>query len=268
MEKFRNFIELLYNKQLINNYISNLNSCSNKIILTRSSKIKQTVSCRLWQFQYCILYNIYKIDVSKLNDSNFLHQLCYKYTFILENSIINILNSNKFGPPIIDKKYINYLNNSNNFIKDNEEFNNYYCCIYGSNNFIYHYFVLIKVNNTYFITSSYGSDHVCIPYQIEKLDNLDEFLEFCDSINNLNNEYYKYFFTKFMIKYFLKGGLPKRYDIDTVENNPHLFSKWISSNEGIEKELNFYVNNSYLRFDITILENYNDIVLQALQIKI
>ena len=296
------YLSLLQNKYLINNYVSLLNSCSDKIIKTRSIKIRATASCRLWQLQYCILFLIYKnlnfnlrVLYSKLNDGNFIYKLCQKYTDFLNNIqsnqsnqsisvlynllIMNNLNTN--GLNISSYKYHNFENifgNNLNKVNKINTVKNYYCCLYLSNlsnGNIVHYFTIIQIKNStnpsifdYYITSSYGSDYVCVPYQIEKLDNLMDFYKFCYALNNLksnesNQKEIIDYFIKFMTKYFLKGLLPKRYDEDTIEDNPKLFSKWIKTNEGLNKELNYYLKNEN-EFDVAIINNYEELVNQTI----
>lgn len=276
-------INYLYNKYNVNQYVNFLRSCKNEdIIKTRSQVKKLTVACRLWQLQYCMLYIIYKINFLLIKDDKFLHNFCeyYKYiiTFQNPNTILNnlILNNNLITPGITFRTYREF---GNEFLKFGYRQNNYYCCIYGidekTNTYlqhgIFHYFTLILNDDNedkfeFYITSSYGSDHVCIPYQINKLDNLNDLFLFGESLKYIHydNDEIKQncikIFTNFMIKYFLTGGIPKKYEEEDIETNPSLKYKMIQPAQGMKTELDFYIKNDLLEFDIAVITNYEDLV--------
>jgi len=269
-------IDILNDKTSVNKYISNLNICRNKIIQTRHKNITTTKSCRGWQVQYYILYLIYVIDISKLNDKKFIYDLCKKYYEILEleegplYQYISLNRLNVFG--IDYKTYINCKKNKLELI--NNDLVNNALCIYGINKNtleiyydspVFHYFTLIKNENEYYITSSYYSDYVCIPYQITKLNNLDEFYYFCECINDLTNIQKKEYFIEFMKIYFLNGGIKTRYDEDTVDEYPKLKPLWISPEDGIRKELHFFLTSTILSFDIACITNYSELIESQLK---
>jgi hypothetical protein len=282
-------INYLYNKNKVNQYINLLRSCKNEdIIKTRSQVKKLSVACRLWQLQYCMLHLIYIKNFSLIEDPKFLYDFCeyYKYiiTFQNPNTILNnlILNNNLITPGIEFRTYREY---GNEFLKYGNRQNNYYCCIYGidktSNTYlpngIFHYFTLILNDDNedkfeFYITSSYGSDHVCIPYQINKLDNLNNLFLFGESLkyinNDINNEIkqnYIEIFTNFMIKYFLTGGIPKKYEEDDIDAKPYLKYKMIQPEKGMKSELNYYIKNNMLEFDLAVITNYQHLVISSIQ---
>ena len=276
-------INYLYSKDKVNQYVNLLRSCKNEdIIKTRSQVKKLSVACRLWQLQYCMLYFIYKENFSLIENPKFLHDFCeyYKYiiTFQNPNTILNnlILNNNLITPGITFRTYREF---GNEFLKFGYRQNNYYCCIYGidekTNTYlqhgIFHYFTLILNDDNedkfeFYITSSYGSDHVCIPYQINKLDNLNDLFLFGESLKYIHydNDEIKQncikIFTNFMIKYFLTGGIPKKYEEEDIETNPSLKYKMIQPAQGMKTELDFYIKNDLLVFDIAVITNYEDLV--------
>lgn len=278
----------LYDKSKVNQYINLLKSCEDSdIIKTRSQINKLSVACRLWQLQYCMLYLIYKLNISLLDNPKFLNKYCenYKYIITLQNpiTILNdlILNNNLISPGIEFRTYRQYGNELFNY--GNRE-KNYFCCIYGIDkrnntylaNGIFHYFTLIlnddnKKKFKFYITSSYGSDHVCIPYQINKLNNFNDIFLFAESLKYIHNDSdieikqkSIEIFTNFMIKYFLSGGIKKKYGEDDIEENPSLRYKMIQPKEGLIRELEFYINNDILEFDIAVITNYENLVKSSI----
>lgn len=269
-------IDILNDKTSVNKYISNLNICRNIIIQTRHTNITKTKSCRVWQLQYYILYLIFDIDISKLNDKKFIYDLCEKYYEILDLNcgplyqFIALNNLNGFG---IDYKTYIYCKKNKLELINNDLVNNA-LCIYGINKNtgkiyydspVYHYFTLIKNENEYYITSSYSSDYICIPYQITKLNNLDEFYYFCECINDLTNIQKKEYFIAFMKIYFLNGGIKTRYDEDTVDEYPKRKPLWILPEDGIRKELQFFLTNEIVSFDIACITNYSELIENQLK---
>ena len=285
MNKIYEILLLLYDRDYINNYVKLLKSCKEGVI-TRHKEILNTVACRLWQLQYCIFYYIYNRDKELLQNPDFMLILCAVYNKILTEPktglgsfiLLNTLNEST--------QYISFMNNdkdsthNNNFINYINNNINTYCCIYGINkktgviqeNGVVHYFTLIndKMGN-YYITSSYGSDKVCVPYQTEKLESLDEFIIFCRCLYLAplsNNEFELNEYNKciiiFMNKYFLKGGIKKRWSEDWVDEYPNLRHKWIEPLEGIIKEAKYITQNTIMNFDIAIISNYQTLIEKEL----
>lgn len=276
------FISLLNNRNFINEYVKLLKSCVEGVI-TRDKEIMNTVACRLWQLQYCIFTFIFNENIELLSNPTFLHMLCSSYINFLRNinenssyspllyNFIILNNINNYKNCLYYKNYINIEPNSNYFYYFITQNLNTYLCIYGINkktneietNGVIHYFTIINDNNSnYYITSSWGSDEICVPYQTNKLDNLNEFLHFCTCLYNLkfekdiNSKYIIYF----MNKYFFIGAKRKRYSDEWVEEMPELRHKWIEPEEGIKKEADYILKNTIMDFDIAIITDYEIVV--------
>lgn len=283
-----NLIKYLYNKSEVNQYINILKSCKDLDIIKTRSQIK-TISgaCKFWQLQYCMLYLIYKKDFSLVQNLKFLYDYCKYYLYMIRpQSPPTIINKLIVYSELIDSgiNFRTYREFGNEFLKFGNRQNNYYCCIYGIDkryntyltNGIFHYFTLILNDDNeekfeFYITSSYGSDHVFIPNDINKLENLNELFLFGESLKYIHydsNEEIKknsiIIFRNFMIKYFLSGGIAIKYDRDEIEENPSLRFKMIQPKEGLEKELSFYLDNAILEFDIAVITNYEDLVKSSI----
>ena len=249
-------ITLLQNKTAINNYIRFLLSCSifDKVKTRQEVKLI-TRTCRLWQLHYCIFTIIYAINSDLIADSKFLHILCKSvirfytdttcslYDYIAQNTL----------PTYPDSLcYIEYEDEFKHYISNN---NNTYLCLYGIDKItkavfpssIAHYFTIIKSGEDYFLTSSYSSDHVYVPYNVEKINNIDEFYDFCDNLK------YKSQYPKantsvneniiiFMEKYFFANPVKKRHDKNDIEVDESLRPLWINPKSGVKKEINYIMN--------------------------
>jgi hypothetical protein len=283
-----NLINYLYDKPEVNQFINILKSCKDLDIIKTRSQIKIiSGACKFWQLQYCMLYLIYKKNFSLIKDSKFLYDYCKYYLYMIRPqsppTIINklIIYSELIDPGINFRTYREF---GNNFLKFGNRQNNYYCCIYAIDkryntyltNGIFHYFTLILNDDNeekfeFYITSSYGSDHVCIPNETFKLENLNELFLFGESLKYIHYDSDKEIkdnsiniFKYFMTKYFLSGGIPIKYDKDEIEENPSLRFKMIQPKEGLEKELSFYLDNAILEFDIAVITNYEDLVKSSI----
>jgi hypothetical protein len=277
MNNITEIINYIGNRKDINTFVELLRSC-NESIITRNKKMLNTVACRLWQLQYCIFCYIYNNNKNLLQNSDFLIMLCKVYNKIFTDSnspLYKFILLNKLTDPII---YIPYIGSA----LRNNDFKNYiinnintYCCIYGINkksgtiqeSGIVHYFTIIndKIGN-YYITSSYGSDNVCIPYQLEKLHNLQDFIDFCECLYRVpyvsqeESLYYNECILNFMNNYFLKGGIKKRWSQDYVDEIPELRHQWILPDKGSIKESKYITHNTVMNFDIAIITNYQELV--------
>jgi len=86
-------------------------------------------------------------------------------------------------------------------------------------NSIAHYFTIINSDASYFLTSSYGSDHICAPYNIEPISNIDEFFNFCNAMKTKSNiEAIK----SFMERYFFANVEKQRHAAEAIEFNEQL----------------------------------------------
>ena len=250
----------LLNDPYINEIIRKLNICENKIIRTRDQFKRSTSSCRVWQLKFSVIYYYFMnlgLDDTKINE------ICEIISFFLNNSDINntlskIIHFNKATTyNIVPITSYDILSNNGT------DTQLYYMCVYNTmlgSGSILHYFTIIRIGDTYYLNSSYGSDHVCVPQYTTELDMI-EFYGFCENLmNKTNPEIITYFFQK----YFLKGNLKKRYDENTTNEIPSLKSKWIDVNNGIQREIDYYFipTNNY---SVGLLPNYNKLTYELIQ---
>lgn len=114
---------------------------------------------------------------------------------------------------------------------------NYYLCIYidrpdGTID-ISHYFTVIHVGTEYYLTSSYGSDYVRVPYRIQPLP-IEDLNQLQDSLSHLANPLHKEKIVEFYMTYFLQGNLPPFYSEENVEGNPALKGKRVLNGQSRE----------------------------------
>ena len=135
-----------------------------------------------------------------------------------------------------------------------------YFCIYDTieNEYIIsHYFMIIKRGEQYYLSSSYGSDFVCVPYSTSIL-NISDFLTFVEALRGISqpisNEEKAAHWTiiqHLYNTYFLKGNLPVRINQDLRENNPSISQKIGSLlKQGPEIELKNVFKNKNTRYFI------------------
>jgi hypothetical protein len=261
-------------------YVKFLISCMNGV-QTRSSIRLSTKACRLWQLQYCIFTILYNQNPELIKDPPHLHKLCTSYQYIFSN----------VESPLYDFIVQNNLPRTN-IIRYNEiigaaDFKEYietnlntYLCIYGINkkgkniarNGINHYFTIVNNGNDYYITSSYGSDFVSMPYSITKIDKISDFYDFCDclykfdEVDEVDKEktFCKKLVQKFMLNYFLNNPVKKRYQDNDIDVNKKLFSLWIDKDAANQEEIEKLWDNKNNYFDVAIITNYEALVKEAL----
>ena len=247
------YIDLLLNDDFMKDLINSIDICNEKIIKTKNQKLRSTASCRVWQLKLSIINyylkkyysSILSVDIvteiciiinnflsSKPNTDSILHRL------IFFNQPINITKVNT----IIELQY-NHL-----------DLQNYYMCIYNPKGHIIHFFTIIRFKDIFYLNSSYGSDVICVP-QYTQLLVLEEFNNFCIELPIKSPN-----FINFYTKYFLKYNLPKRYNNNTIEDiDPSLKSKWISSTEGITKEISILVESENVYY-VGLINNYDEYI--------
>ena len=130
-------------------------------------------------------------------------------------------------------------------------------CIY-SNISIIHYFTIFKLNEKYYLNSSYGSNNVCVPQYTTRL-NKSEFNNFCRALPKKNVENIKHFFEK----YFLKKKLKIKYNDNILNTYESLRAKWIDSTMGVNKEINSILISSKI-FNVGWLMDYKYYIQELL----
>ena len=265
-------IKKLQERHYINTYISFLINC-NKGVQTRHQSNLNTVACRLWQLQYCIFTIIYSKNPKLIDDPKFLLNLCpfYLNFYQRESLLFSFIAKNELPNPSNRLNALYYRENPTEFKEYINSNDNTYLCIYGIDKKsgrifttgIVHYFTIIKSETEdFYITSSYGSEQVKVPYTIEKLEALEEFLTFCEFLKDSKNN--EDFITAFMMKYFLSNALEIRYSEEAVEFNKSLRFKIIPPFVGEKREINYILLNTLMNFDVAIITNYREIVEEGL----
>jgi hypothetical protein len=271
-------IELLKNTPentlIINNYVRFLQSClpSDKVRTRQEVKIL-TIACRLWQLHYCIFTIIYAINGALITDSVFLHILCKSVIRFYTDttcSLYDYIAQNTLPTWPASLCYIEYEDKFKHYISTNS---NTYLCLYGIDKItkavfpgsIAHYFTIIKSGEDYFITSSYGSSHVCAPYNIAQISNIDEFYDFCDNLkyksqNPKANISVNENIIIFMEKYFFANPVKKRHEEDDIEFDETLRPLWITPKSGVKKEINYIIINTAIDFNVALIPNYEELV--------
>jgi len=266
-------ITLLENRTIINTYAMALQSClASDSVRTRHQIAIITKPCRLWQLYFCVLTILYSINANAIENIQMLNKLCDSvknfytdtrsplYNYIAENTLPIWPNSICYIEREVEFKQ-HIMNDTNNK----------YLCLYGRNkstgavlpNSIGHYFTIIKNSDGYFLTSSYASDHICAPYDIQRIDNIEEFFNFCNNLKTRTRSEDVGVEAKlivFMIKYFFPNVMRQRYDVDAVEFNQNLRPLWINPKEGIKAENKYILNNSVMNFDVALIPNYEAVV--------
>jgi len=286
-------IELLKKPSVINTYVSFLQNCiKNRKITTRAIGRLATTGCWKWQLQYCILTLIYGKGKNHVLHENpdFLNILCnpYHYIFSLPSQspvLYDFITRNNLPtkppePPEPPLKYLRYATQKEEFeshIKDSRN-KNIYLCMYGIHkdgsiyqNEVAHYFTIIKNNEKFYLTSSYGSSWIKVPYGIVEITT-EKLYEFCENLKNRAlpakgtepDKKKDEGIATFMKTYFLSNGIEQRYSEDDIDNSSGLFSLWIPVNYGVQKEIDYILTNSEMKFDIAIITNYEELVLTEL----
>lgn len=113
---------------------------------------------------------------------------------------------------------------------------------------IAHFFTVFRDETHYYLNSSYGSDYVCIPQQTVTFLPAD-FTALCallgkEPVNRTEQD--TAILTQLLSAFFLKGGMRKRVNSDTVEEYPALLPEWIMPDQGRKKEMEqIYTVNRY-----------------------
>lgn len=267
-------IELLNDESLINEYVKYLKNCIQDVI-TRSKEKANTIACRLWQLEYCIFTIVYNTRPDLIRNATYLYNLCKHFINIFTSTsskLYRFIAQNSLSPNL---SLLCYRTDEANFKEHITRNINSYLCIYGINKItnqihpggVVHYFTIIKNNEEYYITSSWGSSYICVPYSITILT-INEFYTFCHNLRshavNPNNSAITQELTNFMIKYFLHNPIPIRFSEEDIEFQPELRNKYIPPEYGLRRELEYVLNNSLMNFDVAIVSNYEELVMEAL----
>lgn len=258
------FIRFIYKSELINEILKNIMTVCDRghsKTFTKNMELRISRGCQDWVMFYTLLYNYNKLhkniileNQSKLGDIGpNLKELCNLYNNILEdlrNPYYKIFRSNRpnttLQTDIRPKEALPH---------NGHKYQHYQMCIHNTIG-IFHYFLIIRHDEQYYITSSYGSDFVAVPQFTTVLD-IDEFNTYLHNTNT-NNKDKSYY--DFIEKYFLSNNLRKRYDEDTIDDDEKLRSLWLQPKEGIKKELGWYKQHEQQLY-VSIINGYDDYII-------
>ncbi len=267
-----------YSVQVINNQIIKYaeDTISSR---TRYKTHRAGSSCRVWQFIFCILDNLqnrgYGInEMIKCHAGGYYSEgnddFNHKYNYIIELMIYiykyayhNSENHKTLYELVFQNQPIKgIVTEYNNDLSDLPLGNNYMCIyINGMASSIIHYFNIIKVSEEeYYLTSSYGSDFVCVPPYTTPI-NQYEFKRFLDAMtvdNDLNNMVVANFYGKF----FLEKNVGKDIlDEDTIEAFPEKRWAKIGVDEGTMEQIKEMIGSENRgNYRIGLMPRYCDYV--------
>lgn len=244
------------------------------LIPTRSHLKKVSSGCRYWQLVIGVLHVVQRhipnysvITILKVSEEKY--DIYHRLVKICKKIIRTIISKN-------NHRFYDFFSNSvpNDLVIEYTdaaqiaEGINYFC-IYDRNKdeyIISHYFMIIKRGEQYYLSSSYGSDFVCVPYSTSIL-NISDFLSFVEALHSVNqytsNEekaawaiIYHFYNT-----YFLKGNIPMRIEQELKENNPGISQKIGSLLlQGPEMELKNVFKNKETRYYLGIVPQYEEAI--------
>jgi len=261
------------NRFTINKFINTVLNISSQT--TRSQLKIVSSGCRYWQLVIGVLHVVQRhisnysvITILKVSgETNYIYHRLVK---ICKKIIRTITSKN-------NHRFYDFFYNSvpNDLVIEYTDATQIveginYLCIYdydrNKNEYIIsHYFIIIKRGEQYYLSSSYGSDFVCVPYSTSIL-NISDFLSFVEALHSVNtraNEekaawaiIYHFYNT-----YFLKGNIPIRIEQELRENNPSISQKIGSLLlQGPEIELKNVFKNKETRYYLGIVPQYEEAI--------
>lgn len=273
---------------------NNINRMFKEIFLferakTRASLRTITRGCRFWQLFFALIWQSIKTNKNVLSllcmknglgnrneplsrNSNQTYQDLYEDLIARCRNTVDAIYENRhseihkliYGTQVrmcpernaYDACIKPYNESLHQMIKETEGI--YYLCIYierpNGMNTISHYFTVIHVDGKYYITSSYGSEYVHVPYQVIELD-LEEMKQLYELLKDYRN--HKDQITDFYMKYFLKGTIPPYYTEEQIESNPSLKGKRVVKGEFEEMKDVYDEQQLGTTIHIGILDGYS-----------
>lgn len=263
------------NRFTINKFINTVLNIS--LHNTRSQLQIVSSGCRYWQLVIGVLHVIQRhisnysiITILKVSgETNYIY---YRLVKICKKIIRTITSKN-------NHRFYDFFYNSvpNDLVIEYTDATQIveginYLCIYdydrNKNEYIIsHYFLIIKRGEQYYLSSSYGSDFVCVPYSTSIL-NISDFLSFVEALRGIsqpisNEEKAAHWaiIHRFYNTYFLKGNIPIRIEQELINNNPSISQKIGSRlKQGPEIELKNVFKNKETRYYLGIVPQYEDAI--------
>ena len=230
------------------------------VIKTKSEVADVTRACRDWVLFFTVLYNynmyqeafLYNIDSGSLFKDNSTYLDDWKLENIKHLTIICKIIIEIYGDmesPYFKMFYKNKPTNLLQTIRSLKDLTDaapenstkqWTLCI-NNNKGIFHFFLLLKLEDEYYISSSYGSEHITVSQYTTKLTDIAEFEYFCAKIDSTNEEDI-IIVKEFIKRYFLLYNKEKRIDEDELDTFPSeerakRWSGWITPEEGVQNEI-------------------------------
>jgi hypothetical protein len=139
-----------------------------------------------------------------------------------------------------EKENVPCIREMNVAFLDTAQDGHYYSCLYHSNGNIGHYFVLIRQDGRWYLSSSYGSEWVRVPLRTQEVP-VEDLRMALEAIENKNDTALEPFFRR----YFLDGGLRMLYSDSQYEATPALKGKVIPHELGVRRELDIVLTSGH-----------------------
>ncbi len=257
----------------------------NNHIKTKQQTRKMTTVCKDWQLILSILTILDKknkylkkkgISIRNILSKGISLNTQIEYTKLVDliRTIYYTINNDTQS----DFYKLYYMNNGDKFVESFTELSQLtnglnYLCMYDINTniqhkHISHYFTIISTNNTYYISSSYRSEFVCVPYKTTKIS-IDQLTRFIDKLNKINTtdnieekKQYLIDIKQFYNTYFFQNNIPNQIT-ENLMNDFGLFLKdqkigsKLTNNVSTTAEINYlHKNMSKTTYHIGIIPKY------------
>lgn len=244
--------------------------------LTRSAVSRSDPSCRMWQLFLCLLNvleqkkpgTIVKL-ISVANKSNQLYPFLRDYTKLLHHVSDN--STSLLYQLFIQTHITENIKKIDSIDELQQGFNYLGICVLHRTNprydVISHYFIIIRMENHFFVESAYGSEFIHTPPYLQEVspDEIQELITSLRDLRDVNNDVNlnngpMRFITYFYNTYFFKGNMPKYANEEmreTLGKNAKRFQP-ISTPEN--RELQTVFGGKRLNIYVGLIQDYEQIL--------
>ena len=260
-------------------------------VRTRHMLRSETVGCRWWQMVYAILMVVPYPAPSLLlrawregvSDPQYIQliEVVKGAIDVIQSSPRSSLHRMLYGGEVLrcagadEEKGISLpcMRDMDRSFIDTAEDGRYYACLYHSTadqGLIDHYFVLIRHEGRWYVSSSYGSEWVHVPLRTQEIpmEDLRAMVGAMEEGVGVGN--HRRMLEGMFRRYFLDGGLRKLYSEEQYEGDPRLRGKVIPQAMGIQRELNTVLTaerSLRIGFIEHMEENMRDVVQYVLPVE-
>jgi len=267
-------------------------------VRTRHMLRSETVGCRWWQMVYAILMVVPYPAPSLLlrawregvSDPQYIQliEVVKGAIDMIQSSPRSSLHRMLYGGEVLrcagagaeeeEEKGISLpcMRDMDRSFIDTAEDGRYYACLYHSTadqadqGLIDHYFVLIRHEGRWYVSSSYGSEWVHVPLRTQEIpmEDLRAMVGAMEEGVGVGN--HRRMLEGMFRRYFLDGGLRKLYSEEQYEGDPRLRGKVIPQAMGIQRELNTVLTaerSLRIGFIEHMEENMRDVVQYVLPVE-